>query len=404
MVFILLEIDLYLLYLQKICKTMIDIDMFESNMRRRMAHMPSRLRLFTSGYGNLPHCVMVTGARGCGKSTFLLYHAKDIHMLYLSMDNPLLASTPLYEVVRDVFMSGFEGVILDEVHYAADWSRHLKAAYDDFPDRKIWVSDSSALVLREGTGDLSRRFVQIKMPMMSFREYLYIETGAVYDKYRLGGLLPVEPDDKILALFKNYRRHGSRPFYQEQDYDKRFMGVLEKVLYTDIPFFLKSVTDNNLRVMSAIVGTLAKSSIPRFQVKSLCSDWGIGAEKLYQLLFVMEQVELIRVVRLQNDTKARSVGAKMLFADPCSYWVLDADKGTEREAFVAFCFSQIGWSVAAMKDERKGDFEISCCGRSFSVEVGGENKKSKGADYVLRDNTDYPSSRAIPFWLLAMMW
>lgn len=94
---------------------------------------------------------MVTGARGCGKSTFLLYHVKDKHMLYLSMDNPLLASTSLYEVVRDVFMSGFEGVILDEVHYAADWSRHLKAAYDDFPDRKIWVSDSSALVLREGT-------------------------------------------------------------------------------------------------------------------------------------------------------------------------------------------------------------------------------------------------------------
>lgn len=240
--------------------------------------------------------------------------------------------------------------------------------------------------------------------MMSFREYLYIETGQVYRTYAPGGAMPTEPTSGVLKHFAQYRKHGTRPFYQEGNYEKRFMGVLEKAIYTDIPFFLNTVTDNNLRVMSAIVGTLANSSVPRVQVKSLCNDWGIGAEKLYQLLFVMEQVSLINIVRLQNDTKARSVGAKMLFSDPCSYWVLNADMGTEREAFVVFCFLQAGMEVTAMKDERKGDFFISSPHKSFTVEVGGVNKQSKGADYVLRDNTDYLAGKAIPLWLLGMMW
>ncbi len=383
---------------------MVDIELLERNMKRRMAHIPERKRLFTTEYGPLPNALIITGARGCGKSTFLLYHATEKNMLYLSLDNPLLSTDTLYEIVQEIFLKGYDGVILDEVHYSADWSLNLKAIYDDFPGKKIWVSDSSALVLRAGYADLSRRYVPINMPMLSFREYLYIETGNTYNRYSLGGSIPLNPDGEILRLFNQYRKHGTRPFYLEGDYDKRFMGVLEKTIYSDIPFFLKNVTDNNLRLLSAIVGTLANSSVPRVQVKSLCSDWGIGAEKLYQLLFVMEQVKMINILRVQNDTKARSVGAKMLFADPCAYWVLNADKGTEREAFVVFCFLQAGYNVNAVKDERKGDFVVSNNEDSFVIEVGGENKKTKGADFVMRDNTDYPAGKAIPLWLLAMMW
>lgn len=383
---------------------MIDIELLERNMKRRLAHMPERIRLYTSEFGQLPSSVIITGARGCGKSTFLLHHVKDINMLYLSLDNPLLSTSTLYETVEYIFLKGYDGVILDEVHYAADWSRHLKAIYDDFPGKKIWVSDSSALVLRSSNADLSRRYVAIKMPMMSFREYLYIETGKLYDKYRIGGEMPVNPDGEILRLFNQYRKHGTRPFYQEGDYEKRYMGVLEKAMYTDIPFFMTNITDNNLRLMSAVIGTLANSSVPRVQVTSLCNDWSIGAEKLYQLLFVMEQVQLINVVRLQNDTKARSVGAKMLYADPCAYWVLNADKGTEREAFVVFTLLQAGYDVSALKDERKGDFVIFLNNECFTIEVGGEKKISKGADWVMRDNTDFPAGKAIPFWLLGMMW
>lgn len=374
-------------------------------MQRRQAAMPKRLRLFTTEYGQLPNALLLTGTRGCGKSTFLLHHAKERHILYLSADNPKIIGIPLYDLVSDILMLGYEGVIIDEIHYAPNWSIHLKALYDDFPNKTFWISDSSSLVLRAGEGDLSRRYVPIQMPLMSFREYLYLETGNVHHKYCLGDTtLPVQPTAELLRMFHDYRSFGSRPFYQNGDFEARYMAVLDKVLNNDIPFFLPSISDNNLRVMRAIIGTLSNSSIPRVQVTSLCSDWGIGAEKLYQLLFVMESIGLLRIVRFQNDTKSRSVGAKMLFADPCAYNVLNADQGTEREAYIVNCFAQTGYSVYAMRDETRGDYIMSRGNSSLAIEVGGKSKKPKSADFVLRDNTDYPAANAIPFWLTGMMW
>ena len=43
----------------------------------------------------------------------------------------------------------------------------------------------------------------------------------------------------------------------------------------------KRYTDGNLRLMNAVMGTLAHASIPRLSVRSLCADWGIGSDKLF---------------------------------------------------------------------------------------------------------------------------
>ena len=381
------------------------IQILEAAMQRRLAAMPARLRLFTTERKSLPNTLLLIGPRGCGKSTFMLHHAQGKRILYFSADNPRVTALPLYDLVREIFMRGYDGVIIDEVHFSSSWSIHLKALYDDFPGKIIWASDSSSLVLRKGEADLSRRYVPIRMPLMSFREFLYLETGQEYPKYTLGDtLLPTEPTPDILALFGKYRQLGTRPFYQDGDFEARYNAILDKTLYNDIPFFIATINDNNLRMMKAVIGTLANSSIPRVQVNSLCADWNIGAEKLYQLLFVMENVDILNIVRLQNDKKARSVGAKMLFADPCAYHVLCADLGTEREAFVVNCFKQTGWTVEASRKEAEGDYAISKGNDTISVEVGGKRKKPKAAQWVLRDNTDYPAGNAIPFWLLAMMW
>ncbi len=374
-------------------------------MQRRMASMPQRLRPYTTSHDDLPRALLLTGSRGCGKSTFLLHHARTKRILYLSADNPKIMDTPLYDVVSDILMKGYEGVIIDEVHYAADWSIHLKALYDDFPDKTFWVSDSSSLILRAGEADLSRRYMPMEMPLMSFREYLFLEAGEIFPVYHPGDLnLPAQPTSTLLQQFLDYRSHGTRPFYQDGNFPARYMAVLDKVLNNDIPFFLPRITENNLRLMRAIIGTLSNSSVPRVQITSLCADWGIGAEKLYQLLFVMESVGLLRIVRMQNDTKARSIGAKMLFADPCAYHVLDADQGTEREAYIANCFAMSGYEVFASRNETKGDYVVTKGKTNWTLEVGGKNKKPKQADFVLRDDTDYPAGNAIPFWLAGMMW
>lgn len=398
------------------------IESCKTVMERKISLMPERIRLWTAEYtskNSIPKNMILTGLRGTGKSTFLLHHAKQSgkKMLYFSADNPRMAAFNIYDVVSAVFMQGYEGVIIDEVHFARNWSAHLKSLYDDFPDRFIWASDSSALILRNGTADLSRRYVFVHMPVMSFREFLFIETGNIYStvnplETKDGDDLPVKPDANLLNLFEQYKAHGTRPFYTEGNYEQRSLSVLEKTLNSDVPFFVPQINDDNLRLMTAVVGTLSMSSIPRLQVRSLCSDWNVSADKLYQLLEVMEAVGVVRIIRFPNDTKSKSAGAKLFFADPCLYSVLHGNAGNLREAFVTVLLQESGYTVNASKVETDGDFVISKntgglnLGTSpkIKIEVGGKGKVLKKSDWVIRDNADYPSGKAIPLWLLAMGW
>ena len=186
------------------------------------------------------------------------------------------------------------------------------------------------------------------------------------------------------------------------------LAVLDKTLYSDVPFFIPNSTDGNLRLMKAITGTLAASAIPRLKVRSLCADWGIGADKLYQILNVMESVGVLRIVRIENDTKAKSAGDKLFFADPAFYSALRGSLGTAREALVASLCADAGWTVETTRDDSTGDFVITrptVSGvQKLKIEVGGASKKKKNADFVIRDDIDYPAANAVPMWLLGMGW
>mgnify|MGYP001483004307 CR=1 FL=1 len=387
------------------------LEELESSMKRRLLALPRRIRPFTNEIETLPRAINLSGPRGVGKTVFLLYHAKDKKILYISADSPLIAGESLYTIIKAVFQTGYEGIIIDEVHFAKDWSISLKAAFDDYPDRILWVSDSSSIALRSGIADLSRRFLDIQMPFLSFREYLYLETGRLYpvaDPFTNPGFLPVKPEPKILEGWRAYRSRGTRPFYADENYAERLISVLDKTLYFDIPFFVPSITDNNLRLMKAVSATLAQATIPRLNVNSLCADWGIGSDKLYQLITVMENVGLLRVIRFERDRKAKTVGAKLFLADPAFYPALNGDAGTAREAMVAMCCASARWSVEASREETHGDFVISRQADngtvSCTLEVGGARKNRKNADFVIRDHLDLPSRNAIPLWLLGMCW
>ena len=369
----------------------------EAAMKRRMQAMPKRLRPFSLCLKDLPRALVLTGQRGVGKTTCLLHHARGRRFMYLSADNPLLANAPLYETVYALFMKVYEGVVIDEVHYAQDWSLHAKALYDDFPDRSLWLSDSSALILRSGVADLSRRFVSISMPLLSFREFLCLKTDQEWPVFDPFSDVPLAGSAEILAWFREYRQSGTRPFFADGNFAERMMGVMEKTMQADVPFFLPHITDGNLRLMNAIIGTLAQSTIPRLQVRSLCADWHIGAEKLYQLVFVMESMGMLRVIRKAQDTKANTVGEKLFFGDPVYYDILGGDTGTAREALVASMMIESGHTLTASADETRGDFLLD---ERLVLEVGGASKRPKQADFVIRDDVDQALGKVIPLWAL----
>jgi len=380
------------------------ITLVEETHQRLKLSLPERIRPFYDSVEiDKVRTALVYGQRGAGKTTFLLYRSKDKPFLYLSADNPLVIAHPLYEVVREVFKRGYEGIIVDEVHLAKDWSLHLKALYDDYPDRYIWASGSSSLLIKKGVADLSRRFVQIRIPLMSFREFLYLKMGILPEPV---DIFNVKEEDlklvrkvNVLGLFREYVSSGTRPIFFEGEYCSRIQGIVEKTIFYDVPFYLPSIQSNHLRLMNAVIGHMISSPIPTVNISKLCSEWHIGKEKLYQLLSVMEAVELLRIVRRKGDKSVYSKGAKMLINDPSVYYCFNGNLGTAREAFVVFTLSERYEVYASPREE---DYDYLVDGRK--IEVGGRRKETKSADLVISDDLELPVRNRLPMWLLGMVW
>jgi len=377
------------------------IERLEAIQERLLVYRPEILRPYFKSIKPSSRAVILTGARGTGKTTFLLSRLSDAHLLYFSADNPITSGYSLYDLMEAAFMRGYEGAYIDEVHYAAGWAKDLKAIYDAFPEKIIWASDSSSLALRGGLEDLSRRFLFIRLPLLSFREFVALTTGEEYpvlNAFEAGDRAArISKKTNVLKLFRDYLDHGFRPIFIENvsSYAQRIQAMIEKALSSDIPFLVPQLSDNNLRFMNAVVGYLAVSKIPTLAVNSLSNQWGLGKEKLYRLLEAMESAGIIRILRIKSDRRIHTAGRKIFLYEPSVYTYFGGDLGTMREAFVTGIAMESGRKVFASPDEKKGDLVVD----DRPIEIGGKSKKKKGADYVVRDDIDLPVGQAIPMWV-----
>jgi len=349
---------------------------------------------------------MLVGPRGVGKTTYLLSQARKNDGIYLPMDNPIARSATLYEMIETAYLSGHDRLYVDEIHYARHWSVELKAAYDAFPDVAIVASDSSAITLRAGLSDLSRRFRIIHAPLMSFREFLHLTEDLTVEPIPFSRVQNADVQDivgsvNVLKAFSKYRQHGYRPLFLEDgpnSYLDRIANTVTKTIESDIAFLVPSLSEHHLRIMQAVLGYLGSSVVPTLQVNSLCREWGISKNKVYQLIEAMERAHLLRVIRRKHDSSMHTIGAKLLFHEPAFYRYFSDNLGTEREAIVAQATADAGCQVFACRDERSGDFIID----GVNVEVGRATKGAKASDLVLRDDIDLPRGKAVPLWLVCM--
>jgi len=346
---------------------------------------------------------MIIGPRGVGKTTYLLERTAREHLFYFSADHPLVGEHGIWAITEEAIRNGYEGVAIDEVHFARNWSTDLKAIYDSNPKLKIYASDSSSLVLRKGIADLSRRFPRYRIPFLSLREYIYLKsdiTVPAFNPFKTSKWPDILDEINIARHFRSYLKGGFRPIFLEGDYEAKSLNIIEKTIFSDIPFLLPQINQNYLKLLNAIMGYLATSTVPTLNIENLSGEWSIGKEKLYELLSVLEHVELISIVRYKSDKKASGKGAKILFADPSFYSVLGTNPGTQRESFAVCMGRQGNIEVFASKDEGKADFLFD----KISIEIGGKNKKIKAADYVLRDDISEPSRNILPLWSLGFLY
>jgi len=382
-------------------------------MRGQMRHINWNSRL-----------IGIKGPKGVGKSTLIQQYVRKTfgegnrHALYCSADTGYFTQQTLVDTAARFVREGGTHLFIDEIHKYENWSRELKEIYDLYRDLHVVVSGSSLIRFNDGQADLSRRLVEYEMPGLSFREYLWFETGLRLDPVTLDELL-AEPSQfcmrvrkhvKPLEHFKNYLKAGYYPFYFEEKgvYENKVQGVVNYVIDSELTAH-RGLEVGNTRKVKALLQVLSQMVPFQVDISKISRNIGIQRPTTLKYMKNLEEAKLIR--RLFADLESTSdlqKPDKILLDNPNLIYTLSSvepEIGTVRESYFCNQLASSGHRVE-YGGITTGDFKID---RDIVIEVGGEDKgfrqvKDEEKGYVAADDIESAVFRKIPLWAFGFLY
>ena len=377
------------------------------------------------GFVASPYACGILGARGVGKTTFLLRHAirsgaKQRKALYVSADNIFFLENTLIGLVDYLYKHTETRLLLiDEIHKYSKWKQELKNIIDTYPSFQIFFSGSSMIDLVDGKYDLSRRVILHELCGLSFREYLEFYFQKKLPKLTVDDILASHLSiaqaldvTGILKHFGDYLKIGYYPFFKgySQDRDKfqSLDNAVQMTIYEDIAT-LRSLKTTSLGVIEQLYKFVLNSSPGELNASKLANSLGKDFESISTYLRYLEQAGLIRFLypgssgqaSLRNPIKMYPENTNLMHA---AYLPLAQDqiRGKIRETFFVNQLQNIKQPLFYSK---VGDFKLE--ERIF--EIGGKNKNQRQIKYannayILSDDLIVGSKNVIPLYLFGFLY
>ena len=358
------------------------------------------------------------GARGIGKTTFLLQYLKSLDIseekkLYFSVDSIITSNMKLFNIAEDFYNIGGKVLVIDEIHKYKDFELELKEIYD-FLDLKVIFSGSSAVVLEHKKADLSRRAMIYRLKGLSFREFLELKLKKSFKAFDLNEILDshialakdITKDIKPLEYFKEYLKVGYYPFYFEtkDSYCIKLEETINTVIESDLPIIF-NIEPSNIHKLKQLTAYICNSKPYELNLTALAQKIGINRKTLYQYIHYLSLGNIFS--RLEAKGKGDTVfskPAKLYLNNPNlnNCYCRDSEIGAIREEFFLNMLS----AKYKILYPPKGDFLVD---DSYLFEVGGKNKsfnqiKDLNNSFVVADNIEVGFGNKIPLWLFGFLY
>jgi predicted AAA+ superfamily ATPase len=359
----------------------------------------------------------ILGARGAGKTTLLLQYLqeqKEKKTLYIIADHPIVVQMGLFAIADTFQRVGGELLIIDEIHKIKNFEIDLKLIYDSFFELQVIFTGSNALAIDHAKADLSRRAIIYHLPVLSFREFLELQSGSLFSSYRLEEITTNHTEIAIdtlstlkpLAYFDSYIKYGAYPFYRdgEQSYLQKLLMTTTQVLNTDLPAIYNIEYDkiNSLKKMMIM---LCQSEPFDINISKLCGAVGLNQKTLYKYLSILEAGGLIRILGAKSNGISIISKPEKLYLDNTNLFGIFCERpkeGTVRETFFA---SMLSYQYS-LNYPKSGDFIVN---EKYIFEVGGRGKskrqiKDEKNGYVVSADMEIGFDRKIPLWLFGFLY
>jgi len=372
---------------------------------------------------------IILGQRGIGKTTAMVQHLLDVAgqdpfnetILYVQTDHFLIGGRSLYEIAEHFVSLGGKTICFDEIHKYPRWSMELKSITDTFVKLNVLASGSSAMEIYRGSHDLSRRSLLMRMWGRSFREYIEMSCNIPMPVCSLENILNDHAriahhivdtlrDTTILALFREYLRHGCYPFYFENPDEAIFAQILNQNLHTilesDLIAVQPALTGNSIKKITKLLRIISASVPFCPDLSKLTELTDVGDQRtLKTYLKYLEDCGLITgLSRSGKGLREMEKPEKIFLNNPNLIYAFspNTDIGAIRETF----FLNMLGTRHVIRAPRQGDFLVD---DTHLFEIGGKNTnfdqiKDIENSFLAVDDMETGFGKKIPLWLFGFLY
>ncbi|SFO87340.1 AAA family ATPase [Hydrogenimonas thermophila] len=365
---------------------------------------------------NFDRLTGIIGARGAGKTTFLLQYLKENPLpmskkLYISADAIKIDS--LFDIAKSFESEGGELLIIDEIHKFVGFELELKKIYD-FLELEVIFSGSSALRIDNSKADLSRRVVIYEIEGLSFREFLELKSGNQIKTYSLEDILSHHIDiaydlSKYYTpkVFQEYLQYGYYPFYFDKysNYQIKLNETINTVLEVDIPSIF-NIEYQNIKSLKKLLLILCESVPYTPNINELLGKMNMGKDyrTLYRYLDYLHKAKIITIIRPKSKSDNIFAKPDKIYFNNTNLHYAYCDTpniGTIREVFFRSMIFQHKIEIP-----KKGDFLVD---DKYIFEIGGKNKrfnqiKDLQNSFIVADDIEIGFKNRIPLWLFGFLY
>lgn len=360
----------------------------------------------------------IKGARGVGKTTFLLQYAKenfdvrDRRCLYVNMNNFYFQGRGISDFAGEFYKNGGRVLLIDQVFKQPDWSKELRRCYDNYPSLKIVFTGSSVMRLKKENPELNGIVKSYNLRGFSFREFLNLQTGNNFPSYTLDEIIAghehivklILPKVSPTRYFLDYLHHGFYPFYQEhQNYSENLQKTMNMMTEVDV-LLIKQIELKYLTKIKKLFYLLAVDGPQAPNISQLAHDIETSRATVMNYIKYLEDARLINMIYPvgqkfpKKPSKIMMHNSNLMFA----IYPIKIDRQDTMEAF----FVNSLWKDHKVNQGSRdchytvdGNMRFRVC----DAEAGNKIRYAPNVIYA-RYNTEVGKGNQIPLWLLGFLY
>lgn len=358
----------------------------------------------------------IKGARGVGKTTFLLQYAKehfapnDHTCLYINTNNFYVQNQGIANFAGEFYHNGGKVLLIDQVYKQPEWSSQLRECYERYPGLRIVFTGSSVMRLKDENPELNGIVKSYNLRGFSFREFINLKTGLNLRHYTLEEIvsdhhnIATEIFKKVnpRQYFQDYLHHGFYPFFLEKrNYSENLLKNMNMMIEVDI-LLIKQIELKYLAKIKQLfyLLTTSGSSVPN--VSQLAQELGMSRATVMHYIKYLMEARLVNMIYARGDEFPKKPARVLLHNSNLmySFYPRTFDEHDVLETF--FCntlwkdhkVNKIGNLCSFLIDE-KLDFKIA----EHSTKL-----KSKSKTLFAVHQCDIGDGNQIPLWLFGFLY